>query len=57
VPDRPNAGAQQMSRRMDCAAGEHDLAAAEFDVSPVDLRLHACAARAFEQELPHLRVG
>src|SRR5215831_14156709 len=57
VPDRADAGAQQMSRRMDGAAGQHDLAAAEFDVTPVDLRLHTGAARAFEQQLRHLRVG
>src|SRR5437660_10957335 len=42
---------------MDRAAREHDLAAAEFLLPAVDLRLDADAARALEQELLDLRVG
>src|ERR1044071_4347791 len=46
-----------MRRRVDRAAGENDLAAAEFLISPVDFGLHADAPRAIEQQLPDLRVG
>ena len=42
---------------MDGAAGENDLAAAEFLLLAVDHGLHADAARALEQQLPDLRVG
>src|SRR3954447_26231180 len=57
VTDRADAGAQQMRRRMDGAAGENDLAGAEFLLPPLDHRLHADAMRALEQQLPDLRVG
>ena len=57
VPDRSDAGAQQMRRRMDRAARENDLAAAELLLPAVDQRLHADAARALEQQLLDLRVG
>src|ERR1700730_5927274 len=57
VPDRADAGAQQMRRRMDRAARQHDLAAAEFLFPSVDLSPDADAARALEQELLDLRVG
>src|SRR6266702_7946560 len=46
-----------MRRRMDRAAGENDLAAAEFLLAPVDNSLHADALRAFKQQLLNLRVG
>ena len=52
MPDRADAGAQQMRRRMDRAAGEDDLAAAELLFAAVDHRLHADAARALEQAAP-----
>src|SRR6185437_16322651 len=42
---------------MDRAAGENDLAAAEFLHLAIDERLHADAARAFEQEFLDLCVG
>ena len=42
---------------MDGAAGENDLAAAEFLLPAVDDGLHADALRAFEQQFPDLRVG
>ncbi|MGY4302577.1 hypothetical protein ACVWXN_010672 [Bradyrhizobium sp. i1.4.4] len=57
VTDRADAGAQEMRRRMDGAAGQDDLAASEFLFPSVDHRLHADALRAFEQQLPDLRVG
>ena len=57
MPDRADAGAQQMRRRMDRAAGENDLAAAKLLFAAVDQRLHADAARALEQQLLDLRVG
>src|SRR6202035_2444960 len=50
VPDRADAGAQQMRRRVDRAAREHDLAAAELLFAAVDLSPDADAARALEQE-------
>src|SRR6202158_1619579 len=46
-----------MRRRMDRAAREDDLAAAELFFPAVDLRLHTDAARALEQQLLNLRVG
>src|SRR6266404_4444638 len=57
VPDRADAGAQQMRRRMDRAAREHDLAAAKLLFPAVDLRLHTDAACALEQQLLDLRGG
>ena len=51
MPDRADAGAQQMRRRMDRAGGQDDLAAAELRLPPLDQRLHADAARALEQQL------
>src|SRR5882724_11437543 len=57
VSDRADAGAQQMRRRVDRAAAEHDFTAAELLFPAVDHRLHADAARALEQQLPDLRVG
>ena len=57
VPDRSDAGAQQMRRRMDRTAGEDDLAAAELLLLAIDQRLDADAARALEQQLLDLRVG
>ena len=57
MPDRADAGAQQMRRRMDGAAGQDHLAAAELLLPAVDQRLHADAARALEQQLLDLRVG
>ena len=57
VSDRADAGAQEMRRRMDRAAGEHDFAAAELLLPAVDHCLHADALRALEQQLLHLRVG
>jgi hypothetical protein len=57
MSDRADAGAQQMRRRMDRAAGEDDLAAAKLLLLAADLRLDADAARTLEQQLPDLRVG
>src|SRR6516162_3180039 len=57
LPDRTDTGAEQMRRRMNGSAGEHDFAAAEFHLVPVDQRLYADAARAVEQKLLDLRVG
>ena len=57
VPDRSDPGAQQMRRRMDRAAREDDLAAAELLLAAIDQRLDADALRAFEQQLLHLRLG
>src|SRR4051794_40953155 len=57
LTDRTNAGAQEVRRRMDCAAGENDLAAAEFLLPSVDDSLDADALRAFEQQFPDLGVG
>ena len=57
MPDRADAGAQQMRRRVDRAAREDHLAAAELLLAAVDHRLDADAARALEQQLLHLRVG
>src|SRR6202000_2559893 len=57
VTDWADAGAQQMRRRMDSAAGENDLTAAEFLLPPVDLRLYTDALRAFKQQFSDLRVG
>ena len=54
---RPDAGAQQMRRRMDRARRDDDLAAAELGLSSVDQRLDADAARPFEQQLLDLRQG
>src|SRR6185437_16519260 len=44
-------------RRMDSAAGENDLAAAEFLLPAIDLLLQADALRAFKQQFSDLRVG
>jgi len=52
VPNRADAGAHQMRRRVDRAARQHHLAAAEFLFPAADLRLDADAARALEQQLP-----
>ena len=57
MPDRADAGAQQMRRRMDRAGREDDFAAAELLLAAIDQRLDADALRAFEQQLLHLRVG
>src|SRR6185437_15872237 len=39
VPDRTDAGAEQMGRGMDSPAGKNDLVAAKLLVAAVDLRL------------------
>ena len=57
MPDRSDAGAQQMRRRMYRAAREDDFAAAELLLAAIDQRLDADASRAFEQQLLHLRLG
>ena len=57
MPNRADAGTQQMRRGVDRAAGDHNLAAAKLLFAAVDHRLHANAARALEQELLDLRVG
>src|SRR6185437_6878854 len=57
MSNRADAGAQQMRRRMDRAAGQHDLAAAELLLLAIDHRLHADAARALEQQFLDLRSG
>src|SRR5262245_58198985 len=57
MPDWADAGAQQMRRRMDRAARQHDLAAAEFLLVSIDQRFYANASLAFEQELAHLCVS
>ncbi len=57
MSDRPDAGAQQMRGRMDRAGREDDFASPKFLLAAIDQRLDADALRAFEQQLPHLRVG
>ena len=51
VPDRPDAGAQQVRRRMDGAAGEDHLPGPELVRTPLRVRDHADAALALEQQL------
>ena len=57
MPDRPDAGAQQMGRRVDGAAGQDHLARPELRARALHVRDHADAALALEQQLGHLRVG
>ncbi len=57
MADRSNAGAQQMRRRMDRAAGEDDLVASELLFAAADQRLHADAARALEHQFLDHGVG
>ena len=57
VPDRADAGAQQVGRRVDGAAREDHLARPELLARALDVRHHADAAPALEQQLGHLRVG
>src|ERR1700752_3831504 len=56
MPDRTDTGPQEMGRRVDRAAGEPDLAAAELHLLAVDQCLDADAPRTLEQELPDLRL-
>ena len=60
-PGRPDAGAQQVRRRMDRAGADDDFAPglidAEFGLRPFDERLDADAAGALEEQLGNLRLG
>ena len=57
MPDRADAGAHQMGRRMDGARRQDHLAGAELLLLARDHRRHADAARALEQQRLHLGVG
>ena len=54
---RADAGAHQVGRRVDRAARQDDLAAAELLILAANSGRHADAARAFEQQGHDLRVG
>src|SRR5204862_502555 len=60
-PGRPDAGAQQVRRRMDRAGADDDFAPglidAELGLRPFDERLDADAAGALEEQLGNLRRG
>ena len=57
MPDRPNAGPQQMRGGVDGARGQDDLIAPEFRGAAVHQRLDPDTAEVLEQEFGHLRVG
>ncbi|MNL13155.1 hypothetical protein D3C87_1340560 [compost metagenome] len=57
VVHRPDAGAQQMRRRVDGTARQDDLVPVELMFLSIDQGLHADTARAVKKQLRHMRAG
>src|SRR4029079_6460391 len=57
LPDRADAGAQEMRGRMDRATGKNNFMSPHSRFAAVDIRLDADAARALEQQLLDMRMG